>query len=76
MNFHLNGLEKDYVVFGGYSVLIHLINAIGTEVIERWRGTYDIDIVVSKKARTVLKSQLNVISDRRSPNEKGKRVQN
>ena len=72
--FHSKGLDKEYVVFGGYAVLMHMVKAIGTEAIARWRGTYDLDIVMDEKVKRDLKSQLEVISDRKSERYKGKRT--
>ncbi|MBI1970013.1 hypothetical protein HYS48_04935 [Candidatus Woesearchaeota archaeon] len=67
-------LNRDYVVYGGYSVLLQLARTVGIEAIALWRGSYDIDMVGSEKVVESIKEQYRVISDRVSPNVRGKRT--
>jgi len=71
---HECGLQEEYVLYGGYGVLMHLVNALGTEAIPRWRGSSDIDLIGNERIVQALKGYFNVVSDRPSPNVKGKRT--
>jgi hypothetical protein len=70
----LDKTGQDYVLHGGYAVLVHLADCLGTKAIPKWRGSHDLDLVANEKIVTMLKSYFNVLSDRRSPRVKGKRT--
>ena len=74
LNLHENGLENDYTFYGGYSVLMHLVNTIGKGAIYGWRGSYDLDIVCNNRIRYHLQRYIKIVSDRTSPNIRGKRT--
>ncbi len=44
----LYGMKNDYFHIGGGAVLLHIANTIGIENISSWRGTHDMDIVVTR----------------------------
>lgn len=63
-----------YVLHGGYAVLLHLADCLGTKAIAKWRGSYDLDLIVNEEIVNMFKTYLIVISDRKSPNIQGKRT--
>ncbi len=67
-------LGDDYIVFGGYGVLSHMMNARGPHVAETWRGSDDLDIAGTEVIVKTLKGNYNIISDRPSPNLRNKRT--
>lgn len=70
----LDKSNQNYVLHGGYAVLVHLTDCLGTSAISKWRGSYDLDLVVNEKIVVMLKNYLNVSSDRKSQNVRGKRT--
>ncbi len=73
------GLRDQYKIVGGYSVLAHLVNNFGYEIIPNWRnslGSSDVDIIGTEKVYKTLKQTYNVKhdDDRQSPNLPNKRT--
>ncbi len=69
-----NGLRDDYVLFGGYGVLSHMMDSAGEEIAVSWRGSDDIDMAATNKAVNIMKSNYDVFSDKQSPNLLEKRT--
>ncbi len=67
-------LADEYVVFGGYAVLSHLMDSLGEDVAKVWRGSTDIDMAGTKKVAAALKAGYHVASDKPSPNLENKRT--
>jgi len=67
-------LGDDYIVFGGYGVLSHMMSAKGPHVAETWRGSNDFDIAGTEAAIRALKGNYQIIGDRPSPNLRNKRT--
>ncbi|MBW2974002.1 hypothetical protein KY346_06470 [Candidatus Woesearchaeota archaeon] len=70
----LDNAKQEYVIHGGYAVLVHLADCLGTKAIPKWRGSHDLDLVANERIVTMLKSYLNILSDRESQRVKGKRT--
>ena len=68
------GLARNYLIFGGYAVLSHLMNTFGTGFAKTWRGSEDIDMIGDQRVLQAIKSGYEVYSDRASPNLKDKRT--
>jgi hypothetical protein len=68
------GLENDYVLFGGYAVLSHLMSVGGEDVAHSWRGSEDIDMAGTQRVINALKTEYEIIGDKPSPNIKDKRT--
>ncbi|MBI2449146.1 hypothetical protein HYV49_02520 [Candidatus Pacearchaeota archaeon] len=71
---HNSELDNEYVIFGGYAVLSHIMKAYGSEMARVWRGSDDIDMAGTPKVKTALKRGYSVSSDMPSPNLKDKRT--
>ena len=67
-------LNRDYVVFGGYAVLSHLMSELGEEAAKLWRGSSDIDMAGTQKVRALMRNFYKVKSDMPSPNLADKRT--
>ncbi len=68
----LRGTE--YLIFGGYAVLSHLMQEHGEAIARTWRGSIDIDMAGSLGAFLALSESYQIESDRNSPNLKNKRT--
>ena len=68
------GLGDEYVIFGGYAVLSHIMKAYGVEMARVWRGSEDIDMAGTPKVKAALKRGYSVSSDIPSPNLRDKRT--
>jgi len=69
-----NLLGDDYILFGGYAVLSHLMDQFGEEVAKVWRGSKDIDMAGTQRALHAIKAGYDVRSDFPSPNLPDKRT--
>ncbi len=67
-------LADQYVVFGGYGVLCHLVSCFDDNIISVWRGSDDIDMVGSVHVLNSIRSGYNVFNDKPSPNIESKRT--
>jgi hypothetical protein len=67
-------LSKDYVVFGGYAVLSHLMRELGEETARLWRGSSDIDMAGTPKVRALMRNFYTIRSDTPSPSLAEKRT--
>ncbi len=70
----LQQIDDNYVIFGGYAVLAHMIRQHGNAIAEFWRGSDDIDMTGDITLLNSIRSQYFVSNDRASPNLKGKRT--
>ena len=68
------GLQDQYILFGGYAVLSHLMSVRGEEMAANWRGSEDIDMAGTEQVVRAIKSGYRVTSDRPSPNLQDKRT--
>ena len=69
-----SGLDKEYVIFGGYAVLSHIMDIYGEQMAKVWRGSNDIDMAGTQSILRVIKSGYEVNSDFPSQNLKDKRT--
>ena len=67
-------LGDDYTLFGGYSVLSHLMDQFGEEIALFWRGSKDIDMVATPKAYNAILAGYQISCNNISPNLKDKRT--
>ncbi|MEK6928366.1 MAG: hypothetical protein AABW65_00210 [Nanoarchaeota archaeon] len=67
---HFNnlGLNREYVLFGGYAVLSHLMKDKGENIASVWRGSNDIDMAGNMKVLNAIRSGYNIKSCLESPN--------
>jgi len=68
------GLTNHYLVFGGYSVLSHLMTSNGPEIARTWRGSSDIDMAGDGAVLLALRRDYDMHSDLASPNINDKRT--
>ncbi|MEK6825973.1 MAG: hypothetical protein AABY00_04255 [Nanoarchaeota archaeon] len=62
------GLDRDYALFGGYSVLSHLMKEQGENIAALWRGSTDIDMAGNMKVMSAIRSGYDIKSCLPSPN--------
>ena len=68
------GMLESYFHIGGGATLLHIANTIGIENISSWRGTHDMDIVVTKYGvRGALKSFFSEYEEYNSSSVKNKK---
>ncbi len=68
------GLQGEYVVYGGYAILLQLVKHIGYDVIRAWRGSHDLDLVANNEVIGNIKTLIPIVSDRKSETVQGKRT--
>ena len=68
------GLQEDYMVFGGYAVLSHLMKTHGEGFAKLWRGSSDIDMAGTLNVLHAVKRGYSASSDFPSPNVTDKRT--
>jgi hypothetical protein len=67
-------LGDDYIVFGGYAVLSHLMKELGEDVAKIWRGSNDVDMAGTTKALNAIRAGYDITGDRPSQNLDDKRT--
>jgi hypothetical protein len=71
---HLEGLDDDYTMFGGYAVLSHLVDEYGEGIVKMWRGSEDLDMVGTTQLADAINSWYDVREDNWSENVANKRT--
>lgn len=69
-----SGLDKEYVIFGGYAVLSHIMESYGEQIAKVWRGSNDIDMGGTQSILRAIKRGYEINSDFPSQNIKDKRT--
>jgi hypothetical protein len=68
------GVGGNYVVFGGYGVLSHIMEQFGESAAKVWRGSNDIDMGGDERVLGFIRAGFDVKSELYSPNLSDKRT--